>query len=84
MSAAFGYRPELDGLRAVAVSAVIVYHLEQSWLPGGYLGVDIFFVLSGYLITSLLVIEHRSKGGSTSPDSTPAVRDACCQPWFWY
>ena len=52
--------PGLDGLRAVAVVAVIVYHLNPSWLPGGYLGVDIFFVISGYLITALLLSEFRS------------------------
>lgn len=50
--------PGLDGLRALAVTAVVVYHLEPSWLPGGYLGVDSFFVISGYLITSLLLSEH--------------------------
>lgn len=48
------YRPEIDGLRAVAVVSVITYHLNTSWLPGGYLGVDIFFVISGYLITSII------------------------------
>lgn len=48
------YRPEIDGLRAIAVLAVIVYHLDPSWLPGGFLGVDIFFVISGYLITAIL------------------------------
>jgi peptidoglycan/LPS O-acetylase OafA/YrhL len=56
------YRPFLDGLRAVAVLAVIVYHLDRAWLPGGFLGVDIFFVLSGYLITMLLLAEHRQTG----------------------
>ena len=50
--------PGLDGLRAIAVIAVIVYHLNDSWLPGGYLGVDVFFVISGYLITSLLLAEY--------------------------
>ncbi|CCV12475.1 acyltransferase family protein [Mesorhizobium sp. STM 4661] len=49
-----GYRADVDGLRAVAVVSVIAFHLSRSWLPGGYLGVDIFFVLSGYLITLIL------------------------------
>jgi peptidoglycan/LPS O-acetylase OafA/YrhL len=46
----------------VAVLGVLVYHLNRDWLPGGYLGVDIFFVLSGYLITMLLLAEHRERG----------------------
>ncbi|MER9880658.1 acyltransferase family protein [Mesorhizobium sp. M0118] len=49
-----GYRADVDGLRAIAVVSVIAFHLSRSWLPGGYLGVDIFFVLSGYLITLIL------------------------------
>ncbi len=58
----FAYRPALDGLRAIAVLAVVLYHLDYGWAGGGFLGVDTFFVLSGYLITSLLLVEHRSTG----------------------
>jgi peptidoglycan/LPS O-acetylase OafA/YrhL len=54
--------PALDGLRALAVLAVLAYHLDFSWARGGYLGVDLFFVLSGFLITSLLLEEHDERG----------------------
>jgi peptidoglycan/LPS O-acetylase OafA/YrhL len=57
-----GYRPALDGLRAVAVLAVIAYHDNYTWARGGFLGVDLFFVLSGFLITTLLVVELRRSG----------------------
>lgn len=57
-----GYQPALDGLRAVAVVAVMLYHGGVSWAAGGFLGVDVFFVLSGFLITSLLVREWRRTG----------------------
>ncbi|MER6046619.1 acyltransferase family protein [Streptomyces sp. NPDC001793] len=56
------YAPGLDGLRALAVTAVVLYHANPAWLPGGFLGVDVFFVLSGYLITDLLLAEHRRCG----------------------
>src|SRR5262245_47806550 len=49
------YRPDVDGLRALAVVAVIVNHFSNALLPGGYLGVDIFFVISGFVITASLV-----------------------------
>lgn len=52
------YLPGLDGLRAVAVIAVVLFHAELSWAPGGFLGVSLFFTLSGFLITSLLLAEH--------------------------
>ena len=51
------YLPGVDGLRAVAVGSVLLYHAEFSWMAGGYLGVEVFFVISGYLITSLLLAE---------------------------
>ena len=53
----------LDGMRALAVTAVILFHASPSWATGGYFGVDLFFVLSGYLITSLLLAEWRPSGG---------------------
>ena len=58
-----GHMPALDGLRALAVVAVIVYHGDVGALTGGFVGVDLFFVLSGFLITSLLLAEHRRTGG---------------------
>src|SRR3954463_16488766 len=56
------YLPGLDGLRAIAVVAVMIYHANHEWLSGGFLGVEVFFVISGYLITLLLVNEYERKG----------------------
>ena len=58
----FVHVPSLDGLRGVAVAAVVVYHLWPDALPGGFIGVDVFFVLSGFLLTSLLVREVDASG----------------------
>ena len=55
--------PAIDGLRAVAVTAVIFYHLGFQWIPGGFLGVDLFFVISGYVITRLLLDSIERSGG---------------------
>ena len=55
--------PAIDGLRAVAVLAVIFYHLGFAWIPGGFLGVDLFFVISGYVITRLLLDSIQRSGG---------------------
>lgn len=57
-----GYQPALDGVRALAVLAVLLFHAEVSWMQGGYLGVSVFFTLSGFLITSLLVVERERAG----------------------
>lgn len=57
-----GYRPHLDGIRALAVVMVVAFHLGVDWLPGGFVGVDVFFVLSGYLITGILVDEATRTG----------------------
>ena len=51
------YLPGLDGMRALAVIAVMVYHANVDWLKGGFFGVEVFFVISGYLITLLLIAE---------------------------
>jgi peptidoglycan/LPS O-acetylase OafA/YrhL len=57
------YIPAIDGLRALAVIAVMFYHLGFSWIPGGFLGVDLFFVISGYVITRLLLDSIAQSGG---------------------
>jgi peptidoglycan/LPS O-acetylase OafA/YrhL len=49
------YRPDIDGLRALAVGIVVLFHLGLGWIPGGYVGVDVFFVISGYLITDIIL-----------------------------
>lgn len=57
------YIPAIDGLRAIAVIAVLLYHLGFGWIPGGFLGVDLFFVISGYVITRLLLDSIQRSGG---------------------
>lgn len=86
------YRQEIDGLRAVAVLPVILFHAGFSWFSGGYVGVDVFFVISGYLITSILV-DELDKGtfsiGSFYERRARRILPAlffvmlCCLPFAW-
>ena len=55
------YRPDIDGLRAIAVLAVVAFHAFPNWIKGGFIGVDVFFVISGYLI-STIIFENLDKG----------------------
>lgn len=57
-----GYRPDIEGLRAVAIGLVLVYHAGVRFVPGGFVGVDVFFVISGFLITGLLIRELEQNG----------------------
>lgn len=63
-----GHRPELDGIRGISILLVLCLHLTPAWLPGGYFGVDIFFVLSGLLITSLLLQEWARRNSISLKD----------------
>ena len=55
------YYPFIDGLRAIAIAAVVAYHLDPAWLPGGFAGVDMFFVISGFVV-SASVADFDSRG----------------------
>ena len=81
-----GFRPDIEGLRAVAVLLVVLGHAGLRFVPGGYVGVDVFFVISGFLITSLLVREVETTGRlSIPPVLRPPGRPRCCPPpsWSW-
>ena len=69
----------LDGLRAIAVAAVIVFHFAPSVLPAGFLGVDVFFVVSGFLIARLVDARDRAVGhGVAAATSGPGAPAGCC------
>jgi hypothetical protein len=75
------HQPALDGVRGLAVLAVVVLHAgPASWLPGGFLGVSLFFTLSGYLIASLVIIEVEGAAGSPWLGSGPGGCVACSPP----
>jgi len=61
-SLSIGFRPDIQGLRAIAVMLVILDHAGIPWVAGGFIGVDVFFVLSGFLITGLLLQEYEATG----------------------
>ena len=68
--AAGKYRPDVDGLRAVAIVPVVLYHVDVPYFGGGFVGVDIFYVVSGYLITRIIVDELKRETRSRSSIST--------------
>ncbi|MCR9266391.1 MAG: acyltransferase, partial [Alphaproteobacteria bacterium] len=57
------FRPDIQGMRAIAVLLVLIFHVFPNTLPGGYVGVDVFFVISGFLITGILLRSAESQGG---------------------
>ena len=90
------FRPDLEGVRAVAVLLVVLYHAGLAWLPGGYVGVDVFYVLSGFFITGLLVSEaqrsgrirlarfYARRGRRLLPAATLVIVATAVASWFIY
>ena len=76
--------PGLDGVRALAVLAVLAFHLGIPAAPGGFLGVDVFFVLSGYLITDLLAARRDRLGKLHLGQFWAGGRGGSCPRWRWY
>lgn len=78
------YRADIDGLRAVAVVSVILFRAGFEWAGGGFVGVDVFFVISGYLVGGI-VLAALERGdfsfGSSSSGAFAASCHRCCSPW---
>ena len=90
---ATSYRPDIDGLRAIAVLAVIVFHAFPEWVSGGFIGVDVFFVISGFLITNLIQVRLREQNFSILDFYASRVRRLfpslilvllACQTFAWF
>ena len=64
MTTSISYRPDIDGLRAIAVMLVVLFHIDEHWIPGWFIGVDVFFVISGYLVSGIILT--RIAGGDFS------------------
>ena len=75
--------PALDGIRALGVLLIMGFHFGVRHMSGGFVGVDVFYVLSGYLITGLLLGEWAGRPASGSGPSGCAGPGGCCPPW-WY
>ena len=73
------FRPDIEGMRAVAIGAVLLCHAGLPFLAGGYVGVDVFFVISGFLITRLLLGELDRTVAYRCAASTPAGPGGCCR-----
>ncbi len=88
------YRPEIDGLRALAIIPVILFHAGANWFSGGFIGVDIFFVISGFLITSIILAERENGDFSYAnfymrrarrilPALFLVLSASCVMAWIW-
>ncbi len=77
------FRPDIEGLRAIAVMLVLLDHAGLTLVSGGYIGVDVFFVLSGFLITGLLLKEAHETGRISIGRSTRDGRAGCCRRRRW-
>ncbi len=94
MLAGANYRPEIDGLRALAIVPVIFFHAGVNWFSGGFIGVDIFFVISGFLITSIILAERENgdfsyvnfymrRARRILPALFLVLAASCVMAWLW-